>query len=43
MSIPFILNMNNYMKSYDDIKNKLDETVDPEYFKAPQKLNNVSF
>lgn len=32
MSFPFVLNMNNYLKSYDDIPNKLSEDTDPSYF-----------
>lgn len=32
MTFPFILNMNNYVRSYDEIPNKLSEDADPTYF-----------
>jgi hypothetical protein len=32
MTFPFVLNMNNYVKSYDEIPNKLSEDADPTYF-----------
>ncbi|CAD8183019.1 unnamed protein product [Paramecium pentaurelia] len=32
MAFPFVLNMNNYNKTYDDIPNKISEDTDPQYF-----------
>ncbi|EAR91927.3 ubiquitin carboxy-terminal hydrolase (macronuclear) [Tetrahymena thermophila SB210] len=34
VSFPFVLNMNEYINGYDNIKNKLSEEVDPSYFKS---------
>lgn len=34
VSFPFVLNMNNYINGYENIKNKLSEDVDPSYFKS---------
>lgn len=35
--------MNDYLNYYEDIKNKKDENVDPNYFKNPQKPMNMHF
>lgn len=32
MTFPFILNMNDYSKTYDDIPFKISEDTDPSYF-----------
>jgi len=32
VAFPFVLNMNDFLDGYDGIKNKLDETVPPDFW-----------